>query len=122
MRQKRKETPEQFEQRRRKTEANNAREASIFQMACIRLGLTPTTGAEAFSVSKPTYWAWMNGKHRIPHSAFVRLAELDNQKMPEQFERVQAMKEFADRLGIKLFSKQTKKTNKKQPQKPTSEE
>lgn len=122
MRQRNKETPEQFEKRREATEAKNAREATIFQMACIRRGLTPTSGAETFHVSRPTFWAWMNGKHRIPHSAFVRLIELENQMSPEQFERIQAMKELADRQGLKLFTKKPRRGRKKQPQKPTSEE
>ena len=122
MRQRNKETPEQFEKRREATEANNAREATIFQMACIRRGLTLTTGAKTFKVSNQTYWAWMNGKHKVPHSAFVRLVELENQMQPEQWERIQAMKELADRQGLKLFTKKPRRGRKKQPQKPTSEE
>ena len=122
MRQRNKETPEQFEKRREATEANNAREATIFQMACIRRGLTLTTGAKTFKVSNQTYWAWMNGKHKVPHSAFVRLVELENQMQPEQWERIQAMKELADRQGLKLFTKKPRRGRKKQPQKPTSED
>ena len=122
MRQRNKETPEQFEARREATEAKNAREATIFQMACIRRGLTLTTGAKTFKVSNQTFWAWMKGKHKVPHSAFVRLVELENQMLPEQFERIKDIQERADRMGITLFTKPKRRGRKKQPQKPTSEE
>jgi len=99
--------------------ARIAREQAIFQMACIRKGLNATTGPETFHVSRPTYWAWMNGKHKIPHSAFVRLVELDNQMDATQWERMQDMVKRASGMGISLFTKPQRKRRKKQdtPQK-----
>ena len=117
------ETPTDYARRQEKKAEKIAREQAIFQMACIRRGLTATTGPTVFHVSRPTYWAWMNSKRKIPPAAFVRLVELENQMTPDQWQRIQAMKALADRQGINLFTKPiTRRGRKKQPQKPTSEE
>ena len=93
--------------------ANSAREQAIFQMACIKRGLNASTGPETFHVSRPTFWAWMNGKHKIPHSAFVRLVELDAQMDPTQWERLQDMVKRASDMGISVFVKPKRKRRKK---------
>ena len=69
----------EFARQEAKRAAQTAREQAIFQMACLKRGITPTTGPKIFGVSRPSFWAWMHSKHRIPHKAFVRLAELDAQ-------------------------------------------
>ena len=92
------------------------RERAVFQMACIRRGFTANTGPTAFKVARTTYWAWMNDRRKIPHSAFVRLIELENQMPPEQWERIQAMKKLADKQGLDLFQKPMRKPRKAKTQ------
>jgi len=94
-----------YGKRQAKKAAKIAKEQAIFQMACIRKGLTPTTGPSVFRVSRPTYWAWMNNKRKIPHEAFVRLVELDNQMDPAQWERLKDMQRLAERMNLTLFAK-----------------
>ena len=57
----------------------------------------------------------MNDRRKIPHSAFVRLIELENQMPPEQWERIQAMKKLADKQGLDLFQKPMRKPRKAKP-------
>ena len=96
-----------------KKTAQIAREQAIFQMACTRKGITATTGPEIFKVSRPTFWAWMNSRHKIPHAAFVRLVELDNQIDPAQWERMHDAERRAAELGIELFAKPPRKRKKR---------
>ena len=90
-----------------------AREIAIFQMACKRHGMTASTGPTIFHVSRPTFWAWMHGRHKIPPTAFVRIVELDNQMPVEQWQRIQAMKELSDKNGLALFRKPPKRKPRK---------
>jgi hypothetical protein len=90
-----------------------AREQAIFQMACKRHGMTASTGPKIFHISRPTFWAWMAGKHKIPPTAFVRIVELDNQMPVEQWQRIQAMKELSDKTGLALFRKPPKRKPRK---------
>lgn len=90
-----------------------AREIAIFQMACKRHGMTASTGPTIFHVSRPTFWAWMHGRHKIPPTAFVRIVELDNQMPVEQWQRIQAMKELSDKNGLALFKKPPKRKPRK---------
>ena len=93
-----------------------AREIAIFQMACTRHGMTASTGPKIFHISRPTFWAWRAGKHKIPPTAFVRIVELDNQMPVEQWQRIQAMKELSDKTGLALFRKKpTRKPRKAKP-------
>ena len=102
----------EFARQEAKRAAQIAREQAIFQMACLKRGITPTTGPKIFGVSRPSFWAWMHSKHKIPHTAFVRLAELDAQVDPAQWERMQEMKRLADKL------KMNKPRGKGRPAKP----
>jgi len=90
-----------------------AREQAIFQMACKRHGMTASTGPKIFHISRPTFWAWMHSKHKIPPTAFVRIVELDNQMPVEQWQRIQAMKELSDKTGLALFRKPPKRKPRK---------
>lgn len=82
-----------------------ARERAIFQMACIRKGLDAATGPATFRVSRQTYWAWMASRRKIPHAAFVRLVELDNQMDPTQWERIKDLERIAEQANLSLFAK-----------------
>lgn len=51
-------------------------ELRFFRYVCHVQGITPTTGPQIFNVSRPTFWAWMNGRHRIPHEKFMQAVYL----------------------------------------------
>lgn len=95
----------EFARQEKKRAEKIAREQAIFQMACLKRGITPTTGPKIFGVSRPTFWGWMHSKHAIPHKVFVRLAELDAQMDPAQWERMQQMKRLAEKMNLNFLAK-----------------
>lgn len=85
-----------------------AQERALFELACIKKGITPTTGPKIFNVSRPTFWAWMKGKHRIPHKAFMQIIQLLIEVDLVQYEREQELKRKAAELNQTIFTKPRK--------------
>lgn len=73
-------------------------ETEIFTIACKRLSIMATKAPEVFGVTRQTFSSWIHGRSKIPRSAFLALLELENRDFIRTAERMEQIRETAQRI------------------------